>query len=54
VCVLHCAQNTAENRPDNFPSYPPVNHYCSDDVYLREGGVQGWCKCSNALWSEVW
>jgi len=30
--------NTAQNRPDNFPSYSPDNHHCSDDVYLREGG----------------
>ena len=45
--------NIAQNRPDNFPSYPPDNHHCSDhrssgdclegktesdDVYLREGG----------------
>jgi len=34
------AHNTAQNKPDNFPSYPPDNHHCSDDVYLREGGVQ--------------
>jgi len=32
------AHNIAQNRPDNFPSYPPDNHHCSDDVYLREGG----------------
>jgi len=30
--------NIAQNRPDNFPSYPLDNHHCSDDVYLREGG----------------
>ena len=28
----------AQNRPDNFPSYPPDNHHCSDEVYLWEGG----------------
>jgi len=28
----------ARNRPDNFPSYPPDNYRCSDDVYLRKGG----------------
>jgi len=28
------AHNTAQNRPDNFPSCPPDNHHCSDDVYL--------------------
>jgi len=47
MCV-HCAgyivaHNSAQNRPDNFPSYPPDNHHhCSDDVYLRkEGNVYG-------------
>jgi len=25
--------NTARNSSDNFPSYPPDNHHCSDDVY---------------------
>jgi len=29
-----------DNRPDNFPSYPPDNQHCSHDVYLREGGTQ--------------
>jgi len=41
VCSSLCtivAHNIAQNRPDNFPSYPPDNHHCSDDVYLREGG----------------
>jgi len=41
VCVALCtivAHNVAQNRPDNFPSYPPDNYHCSDDVYLREGG----------------
>ena len=40
MCALHCAQllqNIAQKRPDNFPSYPPNNHHCFDDVYLREG-----------------
>jgi len=40
VCIAPCtivAHNIAQNRPDNFPSYPPDNHHCSDDVYLREG-----------------
>jgi len=32
------AHNIAQNIPDNFPSYPPDNHHCSDDVHLREGG----------------
>ena len=40
VCIALCtivAHNIAQNRSDNFPSYPPDNHHCSDDVYLREG-----------------
>ena len=42
VCIALCtivAHNTAQNRPDNFPSYPPDNHHGSDDVYLREKGA---------------
>ena len=41
MCIALCtivAHNIAQNRPDNFPSYPPDNHHRSDDVYLREGG----------------
>jgi len=40
VCIALCtivAHNIAQNRPDSFPPYPPDNHHCSDDVYLREG-----------------
>jgi len=40
VCSSLCtivAHNIAHKRPDNFPSCPPDNHHCSDDVYLREG-----------------
>jgi len=40
VCIALCtivAHNIAQNRPDNFPPYPPDNHHFSDDVYLREG-----------------
>jgi len=36
VCIALCtivAQNTAQNRPDNFPSYSSDNHHCSNDVY---------------------
>jgi len=25
-----------------FPPYPPDDHHCSDDVYLREGGEWSW------------
>jgi len=28
------AHNIVQNKPCNFPSYPPDNHCCSDDVYL--------------------
>jgi len=42
VCASHCAQllHTILHRTDLivFTSYPPDNHHCSDDVYLREGG----------------
>jgi len=40
VCIALCtivAYNIPQNTPDNFSSYPPDNHHCSDDVYLREG-----------------
>jgi len=43
VCIALCtivAHNIAQNRPDNFPSYPLDNHHCSDDVcYLRARGT---------------
>ena len=42
VCIALCtivAHNIAQNRPDNFPSYPLDNHHCSGDVYLRGMGV---------------
>ena len=45
VCSSLCtiaAHNTAQNRPDKFPSCPPDNHHCSDDAYLRERGSE--CK----------
>ena len=44
VCIALCtivAHNTAHSRPDNFPSYPPDNHHCSDDVCSREGRRNG-------------
>ena len=40
LCIALCiivAHSIAQNKPDNFPSYPPDNRHCSDDVYLREG-----------------
>jgi len=46
-CTVHnmiVAHNIAQNRPDNFRSYPPDNHHCADDVYLREGGFL-WSPC---------
>ena len=39
VCAMHCAQllhSIAQNRPDNFPSYPR--------------GLSDWCPCVNAEW----
>jgi len=38
VCIALCTI-VAQNRPDNFPPYPPDNHHNSDDVYLREGPI---------------
>ena len=43
MCIALCtivAQNTAQNRPDNFLFHPPDNHHCSGDVYLREGSTK--------------
>jgi len=68
LCTI-VAHNIAQNRHDNFPSYPPDNHHCSDDVYLREGGMahygQTWChpknwkyitrlKCTENFISDMW
>jgi len=39
VCIALCtsvAHNTAQNRPNNFPSYPLYDHPCSNDLYLRD------------------
>jgi len=50
VCIALCtivAHNIAQNRPDSFPPYPPDNHHCSDDVYLREGGDKILHCCDN-------
>jgi len=49
LCTI-VAHNTAQNRPDNFPSRPPDNHHCSDDVYLRERGDTVWIH--NTLWEK--
>jgi len=56
VCIALCtiiAHNIAQNIPDNFPSYPPVNHHCSNDVYLREGGALCSLKCIDTENSEA-
>ena len=53
VCIPLCtivAHNIAQNRPDSFPPYPPDNHHCSDDVYLREGGC---CRLYKQLWRSA-
>ena len=50
VCIALCtivARNIAHNRPDSFPPYPPDNHHCLDDVYLREGGITEFTKKQN-------
>jgi len=42
VCTALCtilAHSTTHNKSDNFLSYPPDNHHCSSDAYLREGGT---------------
>ena len=55
VCSSLCtivAHNIAQNRPDNFPSYPPDNHHCSDDIYLRERGCCC-CHISSYWWKNA-
>ena len=53
LCTI-VAHNTAQNRPDNFPSCPQDNHHCSDDVYLREtGGTEKVAK-STLKYYESW
>jgi len=46
MCIALCTivkHNIAQNRPDNFPSYPPDNQHCSDnhhssdDIYWGRG-----------------
>ena len=32
------AHNAAQNRPDNFPSYPPDKHHCSMMSICGKGG----------------
>ena len=52
VCIALCtivAHNIAQNRPDSFSPYPPDNHHCSDDVYLREGGISSSRSSSSRL-----
>jgi len=48
VCSSLCtivAHNTAQNRPDNFPSFPPDSHHCSGDVYLRDRALIVYTLC---------
>ena len=57
VCIAQCtivAHNIAQNRPDSFPPYPPDNHHCSDDVYLREGGKQQHGQAGTRKVKPVW
>ena len=53
VCIALCtivAHNIAQNRPDNFPPYPPDNHHCSDDICLRVGGKA--CDRQRDRWTQ--
>ena len=56
----NCCTQYCKNRPDSFPPYPPDNHHCSDDVYLREGGyatgLLSVCPVCNVgvLWPNSW
>ena len=48
LCIALCrivAHNIAQNSPDSFPPYPPDDHHCFDDVYLREGGLSYIARC---------
>ena len=52
ICV--CIAIIAQNRPHNFPSYPPDNHHCSNDVYLREGGVNAALLTALSVGEDFW
>ena len=55
VCIALCtivAHSIAQNRPDSFSPYPPDNHHCFDDVYLREGGQE--CIQHHGRWQVSW
>ena len=69
VCIalwIIVARNIAQNRRDNFLSYPPDNHHCSSYVCLTEGGTKtgdyinqgtvvvcGTCRSNCKLVSEI-
>jgi len=40
VCAYHYTQLSYTTAQNNFPSYPPDNHYSSDDVYWRGGELR--------------
>jgi len=43
-CTVHnCWTQYCTKQTDNFASYPPDNHHCSDDVYLRKGRIPMKC-----------
>jgi len=51
VCSSLCTivvHSIAQNRPDSFPPYPPDNHHCSNDVYLRQAS-EAQCKVSSVI-----
>jgi len=39
VCAYNCRAEHSTEQFWYFPSYPPDNRHCSDDVYWRRGGV---------------
>jgi len=41
-CCTIVAHNTAENRPDNFPSYPPDNDQFIIAPMMSISGKEGW------------
>jgi len=57
VCItLHTivAHNIAQNRPDNFPSYPPDNHHCSNDVMMSTWGKEALYRTGDMTRRKQW
>ena len=47
--VCNCCTQYCTEQTDNFPSCPPDNHHCSDDVYL----IRTLFECSPHQWRPV-